>query len=179
MQILKEENFSFFDDEEEIFIREFLNKTTNIIKGNILKDNSNLLYKNSNGNVFNIVNTSSGVKSIGLLQYLVKNRVLKKGTILFWEEPEVHLHPQWQVKIAQLFLFLVEKGVKIVISTHSPLITNTLKIFAKKELKNKVSFNLLKENESYVENIVLDDTNWDLIQDELLNPLEELAWEYI
>jgi hypothetical protein len=179
LRILREENYSFFDSEEENFIINFFNKTKKIINGEIVKEN-NFTYKNSQGKIFNIVNTSSGVKSIGLLQYLVRNRVLKKGSTLFWEEPEVHIHPDWQCKIAKLLLFLVKNGVKIVISTHSPIIVNALNVFAIEEkMKNKVSFNLLSVNDDIVENIVLSDDNWDLIQDELLNCLEELAWEYI
>ena len=98
--------------------------------------------------------------------------------MLFWEEPEVHLHPSWQLKMVDLFIELMNAGVKIVFSTHSANMTNHL--FAKsKDFKDRVSFNLLTTNNNIVTNTILDDDNFDLIQDELLSSLEEIMWEYI
>jgi len=176
-QILRKENFAFTNLEEEEFINKFNEKVNYIINGSIQKEQSNFIYKNQDGKIFNIVNTSSGVKSIGLLQYLVNNKILKKGSTLYWEEPEVHLHPEWQRKIAELFLFMIDEGIKIVISTHSAILTNSLNVLSKN--KGKISFNLLKKENDEVKNIILNDSNWDLIQDELLETLEELSWEYL
>ena len=176
-QILRKESFAFTNLEEEEFINKFNEKVNYIINGSIQKEQSNFIYKNQDGKIFNIVNTSSGVKSIGLLQYLVNNKILKKGSTLYWEEPEVHLHPEWQRKIAELFLFMIDEGIKIVISTHSAILTNSLNISSKN--KEKISFNLLKREDNKVKNIVLNNNNWYLIQDELLETLEELSWEYL
>ncbi len=176
-QILRKESFAFTNLEEEEFINKFNEKVNYIINGSIQKEQSNFIYKNQDGKIFNIVNTSSGVKSIGLLQYLVNNKILKKGSTLYWEEPEVHLHPEWQRKIAELFLFMIDEGIKIVISTHSAILTNSLNILSKN--KEKISFNLLKREDNKVKNIVLNNNNWYLIQDELLETLEELSWEYL
>lgn len=39
--------------------------------------------------------------------------------IIFIEEPEAHLHPSAQLLIIEAFLMLIDKGVKLVITTHS------------------------------------------------------------
>jgi predicted ATPase len=181
LEELNKNDFSFTSEETSSFINNFRNSTSKIIKGNITKGTQGFSFESESGKSFNIVNASSGIKSIGLLQYLVTNKALKKGSVLFWEEPEVHLHPDWQKKMVELFIELMNAGIKIVFSTHSAYMIEYLNALSKKqELTNRVSFNLLQEENGIVENTILSDSdNWELIQDELLNPLEEIAWEYL
>lgn len=173
-------DYSFKDKEQEMFIKEFTRKSKEIINGNIENSGDSFIYKRGDKN-YDIVNASSGIKSIGLLQYLVTNKALKQGSVLFWEEPEVHLHPSWQLKMVELFLELQKNGVRIVFSTHSPYMADYLNALVKKrKLEDKVSFNLLtEEKDGVVENIILNDDNWKLLQDELLGALEEIMWEYL
>ena len=176
-----DKDYSSTDEEQDKFIKDFSQKANNIINGDIKNQNGSFIFSKNNDKNYDIFNTSSGTKSIGLLQYLVTNKALKKGSVLFWEEPEVHLHPEWQKKMIELFIELMNAGVKIVFSTHSAYMIEYLNALSKKrELTDRISFNLLKEENGIVENIILsNDNNWDLIQDELLNPLEEIAWEYL
>ena len=45
--------------------------------------------------------------------------IIKQGDLLIIEEPESHLHPGAQTKIAQTLARLVRAGVRVVITTHS------------------------------------------------------------
>ena len=45
--------------------------------------------------------------------------VVKPGDLLIIEEPEAHLHPGAQTKIAQMLARLVRAGVRVLITTHS------------------------------------------------------------
>ncbi len=45
--------------------------------------------------------------------------IVKQGDLLIIEEPESHLHPTAQTKIAQTFARLVRAGVHVLITTHS------------------------------------------------------------
>ncbi len=45
--------------------------------------------------------------------------IVKKGDLLIIEEPESHLHPSAQTKIAQTLARLVRAGVHVLITTHS------------------------------------------------------------
>lgn len=175
-----DKDYSFTDEKQEEFISEFVNKSKEIINGNIENSGDSFIYKKGDKN-YDIVNASSGIKSIGLLQYLVTNKALKQGSVLFWEEPEVHLHPSWQLKMVELFLELQKNGVRIVFSTHSPYMADYLNALVKKrKLEDKVSFNLLtEEKDGIVENIILNDDNWYLLQKELLSALEDIMWEYL
>ena len=78
------------------------------------------------------------------------------------------------------FLELQKNGVRIVFSTHSLYMADYLNALVKKrKLEDKVSFNLLTEKDGVVENIILNDGNWNLLQKELLSALEDIMWEYL
>lgn len=180
MQELNKNDFTFKSEEANNFINDFAKSTSTIINGNIAKGAKGFTFESHNGKTYNIINASSGIKSIGLLQYLVKNIVIKKGSTLFWEEPEVHLHPTWQLKMVELFIELMNAGVKIVFSTHSPFMADQLNaITQRKELTQRVSFNLLSEENGVVSNTILTEDTWGLLQDELLGSLQDIMWQYL
>lgn len=180
LQELNKNDFSFTSEDTNKFINEFKASTSQIINGNISKGSQGFSFESDNGKNYNIVNASSGIKSIGLLQYLVTNKVLKKGSTLFWEEPEVHLHPTWQLKMVDLFIELMNAGVKVVFSTHSPFMADYLNAKAQREkFSDRVSFNLLNEKEGVVSNTILNDENWNLLQDELMGAFKEIMWQYL
>jgi len=111
---------------------------------------------------------------------LVKNKALKKGSTLYWEEPEVHLHPTWQLKMVDLFIELMNNGIKVVFSTHSPYMADYLNAKATKGgYRDRVAFNLLSEKNGIVSNTILNDDKWEELQNELLGPLEDIMWQYL
>jgi len=83
--------------------------------------------------------------------------------------------------MVDLFVELMNAGVKIVFSTHSPYMCDYLNAISQKQgFDDRVSFNLLQENDNIVENHILKtNEEWKMIQTELLDPLEEIMWEYI
>jgi len=122
-------------------------KIENIIDGRVFydKNKDDILYEKYSleNRHFNMTLTSNGIKMFGYLQILLLNETLKKGSILILDEPEVHLHPKWQLKYAELIIELVKNGVKIVVNSHSPYIIEALKRYSDKEnLQNKTNFYL-------------------------------------
>jgi len=173
-------DYSFTDEEQDKFIKEFTQKSKEIIKGDIESSGDSFIFNKENERNYDIVNASSGTKSIGLLQYLVTNKALKKGSVLYWEEPEVHLHPEWQLRMVDLFIELMNAGVKIVFSTHSPFMADYLNALSKRnDFKDRISFNVFKENDGVVENHILDEGNWNILQDELMDSFEDILWTYL
>lgn len=74
-----------------------------------------------------IKNTASGIKVFGLIYMLLANEFVAKDTVLILDEPENHLHPKWQLKLAHVLLELVENGVYVLVSSHSPYMIEALK----------------------------------------------------
>lgn len=82
-----------------------------------------------------------------------------KDEVLIIENPELYLHPAAQSKFVEFFVFLAEKGLQIIIETHSDHIINGVR----KEVKRghidpnevKILFVQKQDNLSYVTNIVV------------------------
>jgi predicted ATPase len=65
--------------------------------------------------------SSSIVKTLASLVIYLKYRAVKNDLVII-DEPELNLHPDNQVKLAKIIARLVNKGLRLVISTHSDYI---------------------------------------------------------
>jgi predicted ATPase len=68
---------------------------------------------------YSMSQTAEGVKKVGILSRLIRNRLLNQGSILFMDEPETNLHPKAIVSLVDLLFNLAQIGVQIYIATHS------------------------------------------------------------
>ncbi len=104
----------------------------NVIGGKIaISETGNLSFQ-ENGNNFSLPVTAMGIANLGILALLIERKVLDKGTFLFIDEPEAHLHPAWQVVMAESLFELSRQGVNVVIATHSADILQWLDVHVKK-----------------------------------------------
>lgn len=62
-----------------------------------------------------------------LAKILIIGLACKPNNIFIVENPEIHLHPKAQSKLADFFVFLVNAGVQVVIETHSEHFINKLR----------------------------------------------------
>ena len=110
-----------------------LSNITSLINGEFQEDElGNFLFKKENQNI-EIINTAMGIKYFGIFQVLSDKNHFYNTQILFLDEPEVHLHPKWQLELAKLIVHLVAKGVKILVNSHSPYMIEALQRYAQKE----------------------------------------------
>jgi predicted ATPase len=66
--------------------------------------------------------TSSGLAELAPLDLLLRSGRLRGGDLLVIEEPEAHLHPENQRRIATLMVRLARMGVYVLCTTHSDII---------------------------------------------------------
>ena len=85
-----------------------------------------------NGRRFSLPITAMGVANLGILALLIEHKVLDEDSFLFIDEPEAHLHPAWQVIMAETLFELAKGGVHVVIATHSADILKWLEVHVKK-----------------------------------------------
>lgn len=135
-------------------------KIVEIISGEFLFDKNIQKYNyRKNGYNINIKNTANGIKTFGLIEMLLNNRRLNEKTILIIDEPEVHLHPNWQVKYAEILVILaMNLKVKILLNSHSPYFIDAIKIYSEK-YKCKTKFYSMIDSETETSKILLDKTN--------------------
>ena len=69
---------------------------------------------------FDLTNVSEGLKAFGVIELMLKYRVFNDGDVLVFDEPEIHLHPEWQIKYAGILVKLQKEfNLTILITTHS------------------------------------------------------------
>lgn len=131
-----------------------------IISGEFTFDKQTRKYNyKKNGYNINVKNTANGIKTFGLIEMLLNNRRLNEKTILIIDEPEVHLHPNWQVKYAKILVILaINLKVKILLNSHSPYFIDAIKIYSEKYRCNTRFYSLVDSNER-TSKILLDKTN--------------------
>ena len=126
---------------------------------------------------FQISNSASGIKSLGMLQILEKTGEFNENLLLVIDEPEVHLHPDWQVEYAKILIKLVENGVKVLVTSHSPYLIEAINKYSKNsKIEQDVKF-YLSELKNNGKALIVDKTNdKDEIFDKLSKPFERLIF---
>ncbi len=92
---------------------------------------------------------AEGIRKIGLLTYLVMNGGLRDKSLLFWDEPDVNLNPKLIRNLAATLVSMSEKGVQIVLATHSLYLLRELEIAKKlQETKKNVRYIALAQTDA-------------------------------
>lgn len=91
-------------------------------------------YKRSNSDeILDLANLSAGLKTFALLKYFLKNDIIQSGGILVLDEPEVHLHPEWQLLFAELIVLIYKEfDVQVLLNTHSPYFLRAIQVYSAK-----------------------------------------------
>ncbi len=119
-------------------------KVTSLMGGEFKKDEMGRYYFDKQGQRIELVNTATGIKYFGIFQVLSQNNYLNENTVLILDEPEVHLHPKWQLEMAKIIVELVKNGVKIVVNSHSPYMIDALQRYSE-EIEDKTNFYLAED----------------------------------
>ena len=83
----------------------------------------------------NIADVGIGVSQV--LPILVALIAAQEGQIVYVEQPELHLHPKAQVVMAELLAEAANRGVRVIVETHSSLLLLTVQtLIAKGKIKN-------------------------------------------
>ncbi|MCB4758029.1 MAG: AAA family ATPase [Sulfurovum sp.] len=145
---------SFYDDDlfdiedllnSSIDIKGLLNRLSEIIGGKIkyLKKEKDFKYITSDGKTYGSINTATGIKSFGIIQMLLKSGLINERSLLVLDEPEVHLHPKWQIKYAELIVELAKNNITILVTSHSPYMIEALKRYSEvEEIEDRTNFYL-------------------------------------
>lgn len=125
-------NFQNFNNQQSLFgpqSKDF--HTEDIIHGMFAYDKSSrsIVYQ-KNGMKIKPINVASGIKSFGALQLLLDGYCFSNNRPLIWDEPENHLHPQWQVEFAKVIVQIVNSGIPVMISTHSPYFLQAVRYYS-------------------------------------------------
>lgn len=130
----EKDNLDVFDEEYNHRIVSFQEKLTSLLNGQVYYDSSKKEFMfRQDDNEYSLKNTASGVKQIGIIQMLLENRVLREGSFLFIDEPEINLHPEWQIKLAEILVLMVKDlNIRMYINSHSPQFIESIEVYSGK-----------------------------------------------
>lgn len=120
-------------------------------------------------------NISTGLKTFVILKTLLQNGSLEENGTLILDEPEIHLHPEWQVLFAELIVLIQKEfHMHILLNTHSPYFLNAIEVYAAKHrIADRCSYYMafLDGDLSRIEDV---SNNIEVIYRRLARPLQEL-----
>lgn len=111
-------------------VMRFLNSVTG---GSVSVDESReYLFREQDSDVpLNISNLSAGLKSFVIIKMLLENHSLRERDVLILDEPEIHLHPEWQMKYAEIIVLLQKEfDLTVILTTHSSHFLEALQLYA-------------------------------------------------
>lgn len=86
----------------------------------------------------NLKNVSAGLKTFLLIKTLIEKSILEDDGTLILDEPEIHIHPEWQLKFAEIIVLLQkEYNMHILLTTHSPYFMEAIEVFS---MKHNISY---------------------------------------
>lgn len=120
-------------------------------------------------------NLSTGLKSFVILKMLLEKGSLKEKDVIILDEPEVHLHPQWQIAYAELIVLLQKHfNLSVIVTTHSPYFMDAINLFSCKYNTDKGVNYYLSSNVNNTVTLDCVTDNIDLIYKKMASPIQML-----
>lgn len=115
-------------------LEEVIKKIKSVIPGRLVRDSRNYALQLPNcREPINLKNLSTGIKAFMVLKMLIEANIIKRRDVVILDEPEIHLHPTWQLIYAELIVLLQKEfDLSVVITTHSNFFLDAIETYTKK-----------------------------------------------
>lgn len=160
-------------------ISEILEKINSVCEGSLARSKDGFVYApTNNGRGLYVGNISLGLKTFIIIKTLLINGSLEKNGTIILDEPEIHLHPQWQLLFAEIIVLLQKEfGLHVLLTTHSPYFLEAIEVYSEKyRISDKCKF-YLAENSGKVSNLVDVTGDNEQIYKKLASPFQTLENE--
>jgi predicted ATPase len=120
-------------------------------------------------------NISTGMKPFLIIKRLLEAGEIKERGILVFDEPEIHLHPEWQLKYAELLVLLQKEfNLHILLTTHSPYFLNAIEVYSQEHAISSHCKYYLTDTQNDMCTVKDVTKNLDLVYQKLARPFQEL-----
>ena len=176
-KLIREKNEKTFSEKiiAKNNLQQITEKLEEVINGKIKFNQGKWIYEFENNNELNLKNLSAGLKSFAILKRLVENGNLEEKGIVILDEPEIHLHPEWQLKFAELIVLLQKEfRMHILLTTHSPYFVSAIEVFSEKyKIDDKCKYYVAenKGNSGVIKDIT---GNTNIIFKKMARPFQDL-----
>ena len=123
---------------EEIAVSEKLRHIFDILngicEGSLSKAEDGYAYASSKyEEPLSLSNISTGLKTFLTLKTLLMNGSIEEDGTIILDEPEIHLHPEWQLLLAEVIVLIQKEfGVHVLLNTHSPYFLRAIQVYSAK-----------------------------------------------
>ena len=152
------------------------NILSSVLDGKIIKSPSGYKYHSQAlAEPIPIKNISAGMKSFALLQLLIDlGHLNKRSEMLIVDEPEIHLHPDWQLKYAELIVLLAkEYQLRVLITSHSFNFINAIELYSQKhKIDEGVNFYKTNSLENGMTEIINVTEDLESLYADMIGPIE-------
>ena len=171
-----DESKEIFDEKINEKIITIEKEVKNIINGHFKYDDEILIFISDSGSQTVMKDTASGVKQLGIIQLLLSHRKLKENSFIILDEPEVNLHPKWQVKLAKILVLLAsELNIRLYINSHSPMFIEAMSIFSQYyKLEKEAMFYLTRQKDNFCDFVKIANDDMGAVYENLAKPYDEL-----
>ena len=157
-----------------------MNKINEVCSGDLNVSNNNTIAYRIKGTNKELSpkNLSAGLKTFAILKKLLLNGSIEENGTIILDEPEIHLHPEWQLVFAELIVLMQKEfNLHVLLTTHSPYFLNAIDVYsAKYDIIDKCNYYLAVNNG---DNANIKEVTDDLekIYSQLAKPLQDLEDE--
>lgn len=128
--------------------KKILKILSKVIDGEVVYENDNFYVVKNDGSKIDFSIEAEGIRKFALLWKLIRNGLIDKEAILFWDEPEANINPELMPILVDILIELQRWGVQIFLATHS---YNFAKYFEiKRNSNDRVLFHSLYKTEQAV-----------------------------
>jgi predicted ATPase len=155
-----------------VHIKEALEDDTTQNSSDILSKIHNIIKSDCKNSQF-----SSGIKEIGIIQLLLQNSKLKEDSFLIIDEPESSLHPEWEIKYAEVLTLLAkELNVHLYLNSHSAMFIEAMSLYSQYyDLLDETNFYLTEKQSNGKYNFKkINPKNMGEVYENLTSPYDEL-----
>ncbi len=99
--------------------KDLLKKLEDVIGGSVVYKEDKFYIQHNDGIEVEFEMEAEGLRKFALLWKLIRNGLLKSGSVLLWDEPEANINPELLPVLVDILLELEKNGVQIVLTTHS------------------------------------------------------------
>ena len=154
-------------------------KLSQISKGKFIKaPNGEMQYKEDGlTKGLDMSSLSNGMKSFLIIRKLLENGYLREKGVLIFDEPEIHLHPEWQLAFAEVIVLLQKEfDLSVVVTTHSAYFLFAIEVFsARHGIADKCNYYLSEIADDNSVAVLNDVTgNLEPIYEKYLKPFQDL-----
>ncbi len=113
------------------------------------------LFKKGNSE-FQMQLTAEGVKKIGILTTLIRNRQLNSSSVLMMDEPETALHPEAVRELVEMLISMAKSGIQIFLATHNYFVLKQMHLSAQRDRVKTICLSLSRDQEKKIQYDVFD-----------------------